>query len=244
MSTERSVWDRISDKALHLDADGRIEIVLGEDVDPARFIEMAESAQLLRRYKDFVIAERRLYAEVVVGYRLDFGKSNTIPWDAVFNPIIEAGLFEDAFRRHKNILALAEQINAMPPEDIPPGALESVLYLAKEIPGLVQRIEDANRRLLTEHPPLETPQGYIYLIRSLTSVTHWKIGRTNDPSRRAATFGVELPFDVEYEHIIPSSNAKWAEDTLHTKYKRVRIRGEWFQLSPEQVEEIKRIKWL
>lgn len=81
--------------------------------------------------------------------------------------------------------------------------------------------------------------GYVYLLKAHDG--YWKIGHTNNPDNRLRTFSVKLPFPVEYEHLIPCDNRLWAEQTLHTRYAAQRIKGEWFELSPEQVEEIKAI---
>jgi hypothetical protein len=79
--------------------------------------------------------------------------------------------------------------------------------------------------------------GYVYLLQSSTG--YYKIGRTKDPQNRLATFSVKLPFEVEYEHIISSSNMNKLERKLHALFADKRVNGEWFDLSPDDVAYIK-----
>ena len=82
--------------------------------------------------------------------------------------------------------------------------------------------------------------GFVYLLRSVTGF--YKIGRTKNPKDRLRTFGVLLPFEVEYEHIIPTDDMGRAEMTLHDRYAQKRGNGEWFMLSEQDVIAIKAIQ--
>ena len=82
--------------------------------------------------------------------------------------------------------------------------------------------------------------GFVYLLKSNTG--HWKIGRATDPNNRLKTFGIQLPFEVEFEHLIPTDNMAEAEQMLHDHFASKRLRGEWFDLSPEDVAYIKAIQ--
>lgn len=79
--------------------------------------------------------------------------------------------------------------------------------------------------------------GFVYLIQSPTGA--FKIGRTKDPNNRMKTFGIALPFEVEYLCLISTQNMNSLESKLHKKYADKRINGEWFNLSSEDVEYIK-----
>jgi hypothetical protein len=79
--------------------------------------------------------------------------------------------------------------------------------------------------------------GFVYLIQSPTKA--YKIGRTSDPQNRMKTFGIQLPFEVEYICIIETPDMIDLETKLHTRFSTKRINGEWFDLSPEDVEYIK-----
>lgn len=82
--------------------------------------------------------------------------------------------------------------------------------------------------------------GYVYLLQSDTG--HYKIGRSKDPDNRIKTFGVKLPFEVEYIALIETEDMVKLETDLHDLYDHKRVNGEWFDLSPEDVELIKGLK--
>ena len=61
---------------------------------------------------------------------------------------------------------------------------------------------------------------------------------------RIKTFGVLLPFEVEYQHLIPCDGYTQAEQVLHQRYNSKRGNGEWFALSDKEVEEIEDIYFI
>lgn len=79
--------------------------------------------------------------------------------------------------------------------------------------------------------------GYVYLVQSPTSA--YKIGRTKDYKSRARTFGVQLPFEVEFICVIQTGNMRKLEKELHQRFAEKRVSGEWFNLLPEDVEYIR-----
>lgn len=80
-------------------------------------------------------------------------------------------------------------------------------------------------------------KGHVYLIQSPTGA--YKIGRTTDPADRLRTFNVKLPFEVEYVCVIATDDMYALERQLHSKFAAKRVNGEWFILSPDDVEYIK-----
>lgn len=98
---------------------------------------------------------------------------------------------------------------------------------------------------LPEFPQLEPRQsksGYVYLLQS--SIGYYKIGYTSNPTTRAATFAVKLPFDVEFMHFIKTNHMRRAEKQLHDKYAERRVNGEWFTLTEADIAEIKAIEYI
>jgi hypothetical protein len=91
---------------------------------------------------------------------------------------------------------------------------------------------------LTGYPALTDPAGYVYLIREDTQ-GHFKIGRTRNPQDRLSTFNVKLPFMIDYICLIPASNMRALESRLHHRFASKRVNGEWFALSPADVDYIK-----
>lgn len=79
--------------------------------------------------------------------------------------------------------------------------------------------------------------GYVYLVKAETG--QYKIGLSKDPHNRAKTFGVLLPFNVEFEALIKTDNMRLLEAQLHQRFASKRLYGEWFKLEPADVEYIK-----
>jgi hypothetical protein len=75
---------------------------------------------------------------------------------------------------------------------------------------------------------------YIYLIEAAGYV---KIGITNRVGERVCQIQTGNPFTVTLLHAVEVSSATEVEKALHTRYVEVNKRGEWFDLSPEQIEE-------
>ena len=80
--------------------------------------------------------------------------------------------------------------------------------------------------------------SYVYLLKDLEHASAYKIGKTNNPHRRFKNFDTIWPFDYEVVHIIKSYNPYELEAGLHRKYADKRIRGEWFELDDDEIDEI------
>jgi hypothetical protein len=79
--------------------------------------------------------------------------------------------------------------------------------------------------------------GFVYLLQSPTG--YYKIGLTGDPDNRAKTFGIQLPFEVEFLALIPTEDMRVLEQELHRRFAEKRVNGEWFSLDDGDVEYIK-----
>lgn len=84
----------------------------------------------------------------------------------------------------------------------------------------------------------QKPDGYVYLLKALHDDRLYKIGRTNNPANRLKTFGVKLPFPVEYSCLIKTDDMYALESELHTRFARNRVDGEWFTLTDDDVRYI------
>jgi hypothetical protein len=94
---------------------------------------------------------------------------------------------------------------------------------------------------MPESTPPKRPQrnprpGYVYLLKSEKG---YKIGYSIRPQDRLKTFHIKLPFHVEYEHLIATDDMVETERKLHRIFAHKHINGEWFDLSPEDVEYVK-----
>lgn len=82
-----------------------------------------------------------------------------------------------------------------------------------------------------------TTTGFVYLLR--TEQGHYKIGKTVNPQSRKKTFGVRLPFAVEYVVTIKTDDYTRLEKLLHQRFAEKRMRGsEFFALTSDDVQFI------
>ena len=63
----------------------------------------------------------------------------------------------------------------------------------------------------------------------------FKIGRSRTPAKCERTLQSEVP-ETKLRFSIPGEEAH--EQELHTRFAQRRIRGEWFELSPDEVMEV------
>lgn len=80
--------------------------------------------------------------------------------------------------------------------------------------------------------------GYVYLMEA--GGRH-KIGRTNNVSARlkylnGGRFHTSIPFEIVLIHSIKVFDQRTVERWLHARFAGKRKRGEWFDLTPEDVE--------
>lgn len=83
---------------------------------------------------------------------------------------------------------------------------------------------------------LESTTGYVYLV---AGGGYHKIGKSKNWKSRIRYFNGFLPFFVTPVCIMHTHCMSRLENELHRKYKHRRIKGEWFRLTPEDVQEIK-----
>lgn len=77
---------------------------------------------------------------------------------------------------------------------------------------------------------------WVYLIYCPTG--HYKIGVAKNPGQRLASLKTLMPVELEVLHLIGCDNAYSAEEDLHKLFSDRRYRGEWFVLSPEDIDYI------
>jgi len=78
--------------------------------------------------------------------------------------------------------------------------------------------------------------GYVYLVRSQYGV---KIGKSVNVKSRTRLFEVKLPFPISVEHYAWFDDYSYAERDLHKRYHAKRLEGEWFDLSKDDIAQIK-----
>ena len=77
--------------------------------------------------------------------------------------------------------------------------------------------------------------GYIYVIRC---GEYYKIGMTLSLERRITELTMQLPHAPEIVCLIPTNHAGMEERRLHKLFSAQRLNGEWFSLTPEDIEKI------
>ena len=128
--------------------------------------------------------------------------------------------------------------------------------------GRMKSITTRDEELVTELGLLSRPtmakiiskDDYISLINRVTDVRSgkestnvyvvsggglYKIGISGDVSNRLATMRGTSPVVLDLVHTVQIVNARLVEKSLHEKYKDFNTHGEWFKLSPEQLQEVK-----
>ena len=90
-------------------------------------------------------------------------------------------------------------------------------------------------------PKLDAPAGYVYLIKDVSRTHTFKIGRTNHPGTRMNNFGVKLPFKTNVIAILKTDDAKALEQSIHRKFAMQHKRGEWYELTESQVQQIQKM---
>lgn len=86
----------------------------------------------------------------------------------------------------------------------------------------------------------DTP-AYVYFIHNEDSMAV-KIGRAKNVQRRLATLQTSSPSDLKLLGVIKTESSRCAmelEESLHKKFKKSRIRGEWFHLDSPVTDYIK-----
>jgi len=78
--------------------------------------------------------------------------------------------------------------------------------------------------------------GYVYVLKSAYG---YKVGRTRNLPQRMRAFGVKLPFLYSIQLCAWFDDHIEAENSYHKAFSAKRINGEWFDLSDEDIDNIR-----
>ncbi len=106
----------------------------------------------------------------------------------------------------------------------------------------VIRICEPIAQTLESNTGLAQPKdGFVYLFKS---GKFYKIGRSDAPGRREYDLGSHRPEGITNEHVIKTDDPKGIEEYWHKRFRDKRKRGEWFDLSSDDVRAFKRRKFM
>lgn len=230
-------WERVNDTADYLTVTVTDPMKSHETIGVTTYMSMAEHERLISEYKGGIQAAIR-----------DGIKESTIKPSSIEKKLVEVvttavqSTVDQALTKHAQTL---EEIQ---------GEKRSLEKRLKELDA-AEKQEIERQRLIAERQQIaqekraakeaerierrknKSRAGYVYILKADNGT--YKIGRTATPENRVKTFGVELPFDVEYEHLIQTDDMYRLEAELHAAYSHKNIRAEWFALDETDIATIK-----
>ena len=88
--------------------------------------------------------------------------------------------------------------------------------------------------------PTREKRECVYLFRMGNA---YKIGRTRDLEKRMSELDTpKLPYEIELVYVIYLNDFETGaaiEARLHQRFRDKRLRGEWFNLSPDDIDQLK-----
>lgn len=79
---------------------------------------------------------------------------------------------------------------------------------------------------------------YVYFLTADNGLT--KIGRTRNLGQRIHHFTTKLPYELKETLIIKTTDSSALETHLHKMFSDKRVRGEWFQLTSEDFDNVRK----
>jgi hypothetical protein len=79
--------------------------------------------------------------------------------------------------------------------------------------------------------------GFVYFLKGTNNVV--KIGKSRrEPDVRIAEYSPLLPFETELLRVVETEDVDKTEIDYHQFYEEQHVRGEWFQMTDENLAEI------
>ena len=120
---------------------------------------------------------------------------------------------------------------------------EVITLYGEQVYEIIEAAEK-NKKQRTQHetePQNENESCWVYLMHDLAN-NAYKIGISNNPEYRERTLQSEKPTieKVAARQFPTRAIAKAFESSLHKVYAMRHMRGEWFMLEPNEVEDVKK----
>lgn len=84
----------------------------------------------------------------------------------------------------------------------------------------------------------KSKNGFVYVMKSDASPLY-KIGLTTRPEERLKQIQEQALSKVDFVFLVQSDDIVRLEVELHRMFSEKRVRGEWFELTPHDIEQIK-----
>ena len=78
--------------------------------------------------------------------------------------------------------------------------------------------------------------GSVYVIS--VNNEYYKIGYANNVRKRVRQMQHACPYPIQIVHIIMTDHTIRLETALHKRYRHRHVQGEWFKLSPDEVQAL------
>lgn len=118
-------------------------------------------------------------------------------------------------------------------------AFNDGVFLRARVNGSYILRKDVDRNLESIIPEA----GFVYL---MFDDELWKIGKALNTAIRKSQIEREVGKQLDLLHSIRSNDYSRAEAEMHFRYRHCRIRGEWFDLAPEELSaicELEAVEW-
>ena len=92
------------------------------------------------------------------------------------------------------------------------------------------------RQEVEQKPQMESVKEYVYLIYN--SMGNTKIGISTRPSQRLKNLQIGSAYELKLLATRESDKAPTLEKSLHEKYEKYHVRGEWFDIPKDELNAL------
>jgi len=110
--------------------------------------------------------------------------------------------------------------------------------LQKERDELLEQRAQLDKDRIAFKRSQEQPNGYVYFIQDTIS-GHVKIGKSKNPKARLSQLQTATTNPLKLLHTIECEDMDELETMFHSRFADCYIRGEWFAVEEQQIEELK-----